>query len=413
MKAVIDSQKLTFEAGRLLLSTRADTQELDKERLCNLKGDLETSEEAVVMKESIVKLIKAARLHHGSCNGNHFPSVLELYLRLGFTGVRDGYDCPMGRNETLLKRAKSLSWLHLLAAVPILMALVSSRDPMRLAAAVQTASIALALMKGRSRRWEALFLLHGLSLWEYEVVVRMHQSHAILMMPDGMPTAAVPIYAPIFKSNAERIYRMQPTNTMNLMYCTMLGVGKGKQSQVIREALKMADGDGDDSSSICLRWAYCHAILLGAEGPSFPVAEALLFIRKAHAAMEKVESWTNPMAMLLPEIYWPCLGVTACYSTAIKEDPSFGHRMPAYASSADLSREERHVMCAVCDKMCYPLKKCSVCQNAGYCSKKCQIRDWRAGHKEMCKLTNSLAISPVPDHNDSIVFPCRVHVQFE
>lgn len=59
----------------------------------------------------------------------------------------------MERNETPVERAKFLSWLHLLAAVPILMAHAASKD---LTAAAQTAAIALALMEQKSRRWEAL-----------------------------------------------------------------------------------------------------------------------------------------------------------------------------------------------------------------------------------------------------------------
>lgn len=51
MKAAIQSQDLVFEAGKLLLSTRAYTQELDEERLSNLKGKFETSEEAAVMEK--------------------------------------------------------------------------------------------------------------------------------------------------------------------------------------------------------------------------------------------------------------------------------------------------------------------------------------------------------------------------
>lgn len=47
----MESKELAFEAGRLLLSTRAHTQEEDVERLFNLRGKLETSDEAVVMEK--------------------------------------------------------------------------------------------------------------------------------------------------------------------------------------------------------------------------------------------------------------------------------------------------------------------------------------------------------------------------
>ncbi|BDA50002.1 hypothetical protein COCOBI_15-1300 [Coccomyxa sp. Obi] len=292
MKAVIKSQELAFEAGRLLLTTRAYTQQLDKERLVKLKGKFETSEEAVVMEKSIVKLIKAALLHHGTCTGNYHPCVLELDLRLGFAGFKDGFTRALDGDERSLERSKCLSWLHLLAAVPIVMALVSGRDPMRLGVAVQIAETALAFMKDDSRRWEALLEPQGLSLWEYELVVRMHQLFAIYTMPAGMPTAAV-----------------------------------------LRQAIKVADDDGDDSSSVCLRHILCHAIFLGAEGPSFMVAEVTAILKKAVAAMKKAESWTNPIVVLPPEIYWPCVGVAVHWKAVIREDPSFWQsRMPAYAS---------------------------------------------------------------------------------
>lgn len=51
MKVAIQSQELATEAGRLLLSTRAKTQQLDVERLSNLKGRFETSDEAVIMEK--------------------------------------------------------------------------------------------------------------------------------------------------------------------------------------------------------------------------------------------------------------------------------------------------------------------------------------------------------------------------
>ncbi|CAL8465477.1 g5013 [Coccomyxa elongata] len=163
-----------------------------------------------------------------------------------------------------------------------------------------------------------------------------------------MPTTAVAIHAPIFKVNAKRTYSVQPTNNWNLAYCILLGIGKGKQFQMLRKALKVADDDGDDSSRMCLRWLLCHAILLGAEGPSFQVANVLSTLSTAQVAMAQSQSWANAAAMLLPEIYWPCMGVAAQYIAAIKEEPSFVFsRVEAYASSADLASEKRHVMCCL------------------------------------------------------------------
>lgn len=50
--------------------------------------------------------------------------------------------------------------------------------------------------------------------------------------------------------------------------------------QVLRKAIKVADDEGDESSSIRLRYVLCHAILLGAEGPSFSVKEVMSIIDK-------------------------------------------------------------------------------------------------------------------------------------
>ncbi|BDA50004.1 hypothetical protein COCOBI_15-1320 [Coccomyxa sp. Obi] len=317
MKAVIKSQELAFEAGKLLLSTRAAAQDLDKEKLIKLNGRFDTSDEDVIMQKVV-------------------------------------FERPMERNETPLERAKPLYWLHLLAAVPVLMSQVAGK---KFTAAVQTAAIALALMKYGSMPWDGLLGMHGLSLWDYELVVRMHQSHAIFEMPTILSEAAVADYDPIFKANVQHIYSMQPTNNWNLFFCTILGIDKGNRCQmldcgekldialqVLREAVKVADDDGDDSPSICLRWVLCYDILLGAEGPFFSMAEVLSIMMKARAAMEEVEQWTNPKKMILPGTYWPCLGVAARYSAAVNEDPSFVHSMiQAYACATDLDSEKRHV----------------------------------------------------------------------
>lgn len=73
-----------------------------------------------------------------------------------------------------------------------------------------------------------------------------------------------------------------------------------------------------------------------------------LLLRQARAAMDEVESWTDAQTMLLPQTYWPCLGVAAYHKAAIKQNPCFAYsRMPTYASSADLECEKRHVMCCL------------------------------------------------------------------
>lgn len=44
----------------------------------------------VACEQSIVKLVKAALLNHGTCLKIYMPCVLELDLRLGYAGVSDG-----------------------------------------------------------------------------------------------------------------------------------------------------------------------------------------------------------------------------------------------------------------------------------------------------------------------------------
>ena len=43
-------------------------------------------------------------------------------------------------------------------------------------------------------------------------------------------------------------------------------------------------------------------------------------------------------------------------------------------------------VCAVCGSP-HNLKLCSRCARVRYCSRECQVGDWRAGHKEVCKVT--------------------------
>lgn len=83
-----------------------------------------------------------------------------------------------------------------------------------------------------------------------------------------------------------------------------------------------------------------------AEGSCVFRPHGFLLLRQAVGAMDKAEDWTNPSTMgMLHNIYWPCTGAAVHFSTAVKQDPSFGFgRMPSYASAADLEREKRHVM---------------------------------------------------------------------
>lgn len=78
----------------------------------------------------------------------------------------------------------------------------------------------------------------------------------------------------------------------------------------------------------------------------YTFSHGFLLLYHARAAMDAAESWTHPTAFIMPHNYWPCLGVVARYRAAIKKDPSLAHRtIRAYASSADLDSEKRHVKC--------------------------------------------------------------------
>lgn len=56
--------------------------------------------------------------------------------------------------------------------------------------------------------------------------------------------------------------------------------------QVLRKAIKVADDNGDDIPSVALRWILCWCILLGAEGPSFAVAEVRSLIKRVRVASQ-------------------------------------------------------------------------------------------------------------------------------
>lgn len=65
-------------------------------------------------------MIKASLLHHGICDGNYYPCVVELDLRLGFVGVKDG--------ERMLLKDKPIpcSQRDLAPALPFILLVVPS-----------------------------------------------------------------------------------------------------------------------------------------------------------------------------------------------------------------------------------------------------------------------------------------------
>ena len=53
--------------------------------------------------------------------------------------------------------------------------------------------------------------------------------------------------------------------------------------------------------------------------------------------------------------------------------------------SVNLSNRECHV-CKKSEKdIGKKLKNCARCKSAQYCSRECQVKDWKSGHKKLCK----------------------------
>lgn len=55
--------------------------------------------------------------------------------------------------------------------------------------------------------------------------------------------------------------------------------------QVLTQAVNIANDDGDDMVSVCLRWKLCKTVLLGGEGPTFPLGKYLSLVKKVTATL--------------------------------------------------------------------------------------------------------------------------------
>jgi hypothetical protein len=74
-----------------------------------------------------------------------------------------------------------------------------------------------------------------------------------------------------------------------------------------------------------------------------------------------------------------------------------GNGTGASASAATAPSNPALVECAVCHRkpgdpgVPATLKLCGSCQRTRYCSTECQRRDWKLGHKEMCKFYQAVS----------------------
>ncbi|BDA50307.1 hypothetical protein COCOBI_15-4360 [Coccomyxa sp. Obi] len=389
MKAVVESHDLVIEAGQLLLTTRAHTQDQDYDRLGRPRGVVESSEEGAALEKGAVKMIKAVLLHGGT--NVHIPlaPMREFGERLAVCGLAEGFG-PLEEGESAEKRARGLSWLHLVTSVPLMM--WQSRAKLRYNAAIRTASIALALLKEEGRNWEPLLDRHGQTMWNLELALCMQQSHTITYIkPEDKSDEESLEHGRYLADNISTIRMREPTNRMNAVPlktgCMLLGHNEFA-CQVLRMVMEEADERGDHQISSMMRWHLCHTILLGGEGRSVQVAEILKLVKEARTALEQAAEWGFHSRMTPakePSTYWPCLGFAARCTAAIKADPSYAQStVDAFESSEVLDQEKRHVMCAQCGKLCDTLLRCSACKLVAYCSRNCQVKHWKAGHKQVC-----------------------------
>ncbi|BDA50306.1 hypothetical protein COCOBI_15-4350 [Coccomyxa sp. Obi] len=375
MKAVVKSHDLVIEAGKLLLTTRAHTQDEDCERLGKLRGAVEDSKEGEVLEKAAVKLIKAALVHGGVSVHIPMAPLMEFCMRTRDSGLAADTDllCDYAHSTVCCKIA-------------------SSRLPTRpkwsckegISAANDTNILLLQEDEGRS--WEPFLERHGLIVWDLELVLRLHQSQAIRELNlEDLPSAEKEVFTQIFITNGDRISAKDPGNTVNILLCPDIGDDK-LACQIRRDAMEEADKLGDAQMASLMRWQLCHLILLGGEGEHFAVAEVILkLVAEARKALEYAAEWgmDTPMAPAKdPSTYWPCLGVAARCKACIKATPMFAQSVvDAFESREALDQQKRHVMCAQCEKLCEKLQRCSACQVVGYCSKSCQVKHWKAGHK--------------------------------
>ncbi|BDA50304.1 hypothetical protein COCOBI_15-4330 [Coccomyxa sp. Obi] len=386
MRAVVESHDLVIEAGQLHLTTRAHTLDEDLVRLKKLRGAVETSGEGAMLEKAAPKLIKAALLHHGI--SVHIPLALlqEFSLRILGSWLVGGFR-PLEEDETAEQRAQGLSWLHLVTSVPLIMWQIKVK--MDCKGAIATASIALALLAEEGRNWESLLEMHGLTMWDVELVLRMHLSQALLYFRDmDLPLAERTFYRTSFIDNATCVYKREPTHPVNVNFFIEFCSGE-LACLLLRIVIGLADKRGDHQIGSMMRWHLCYIILTGGEGQVVSVAKILKLVKEAQTAMEQAARWgaDSPMTPAkAPATYWPCLGFAARCKAAIKAVPSFAQStVDAFESPEVLDREKRHVMCAQCASLSDKLQKCGDCELVDYCSKECQVKHWKAGHKRACR----------------------------
>ncbi|BDA50303.1 hypothetical protein COCOBI_15-4320 [Coccomyxa sp. Obi] len=312
MRAVVESHELVIEAGQLLLTTRAHTVDEDLDRLKRLRGAVEASEEGAVL-EKVYNLhtlravvSKAAMLFHAR-NSSH-------------CGLRALSPCGFGRlgeGETAEQRARGLSWLHLVTSVPLIM-------------------------------WQSRGIhRHGLTMWDLELVLRLHLSQALLIFKHKeLPLAGRFKYKTSFIDNVTCIYKREPTHPVNvnsfIEFCS-----SDLACQLLRIVIAKADKRGDYQVGSMMRWHLCAVILTGGEGQVVPVAKILKLVKEAHTAMEQAARWgaDSPMTPTkAPYTYWPCLGFAMRCKAAIKADPSFAQStVRTFGSREKLALEMRHI----------------------------------------------------------------------
>lgn len=126
------------------------------------------------------------------------------------------------------------------------------------------------------------------------------------------------------------------------------------------------------------------AIMSGAEGPRFSVAEVSALLDAGERDFKTSRAWASVSLR-------HCLSDVAETRQTLQDCKRAGPRgathLPASVGAQWAAIEQPpERFCSGCGQLAVELKKCSKCRAVAYCSRECQVVDWRGGHKQQCAI---------------------------
>ena len=128
------------------------------------------------------------------------------------------------------------------------------------------------------------------------------------------------------------------------------------------------------------------SLRLSNAGPLWSVAEVSTLLEQAKSSLALCEPWLPKASHYKQELASVRGEVDSEIrrSRGRRELPTSGLLTVGVDVAPRLAKA-----CTFCNLHTLHLLKCSQCKAASYCSKECQLKHWKSGHKQECKLAQS------------------------